>query len=106
MNELKFNEKVWALMKRIPRGNVTTYKIIAERMNTKAYRAVGNACRRNPNPPHIPCHRVVKSDGGIGGFKGKTSGTSIQEKKLLLKKEGIDIENGKIMNFEEILFKF
>jgi methylated-DNA-[protein]-cysteine S-methyltransferase len=106
MNELKFNEKVWALMKRIPKGNITTYKIIAEKINTKAYRAVGNACRRNPNPPYIPCHRVVKTNGGIGGFKGKTSGTSIQEKILLLEKEGIDIKNEKIVNFKEVLFKF
>ena len=93
-------------MKRIPRGNVTTYKIIAKKMNTKAYRAVGNACRTNPNPPHIPCHRVVRSDGGVGGFKGKTSGTSILEKILLLEEEGIDIKNEKIVNFKEVLFRF
>jgi methylated-DNA-[protein]-cysteine S-methyltransferase len=106
MNKLKFNEKVWTLMKKIPKGNVTTYKILAEQMNTKAYRAVGNACRRNPNPPHIPCHRVVKSDGRIGGFEGKTSGSSIRKKISLLEEEGIDIKNEKIVNFKELLFKF
>ncbi|MEM2989175.1 MAG: MGMT family protein, partial [Candidatus Bathyarchaeia archaeon] len=46
-----FDESVWALIERIPRGRVTTYKIIAERLGSKAYRAVGNACRRNPNAP-------------------------------------------------------
>ena len=106
MNELKFNEKVWSLMKKIPKGKVATYKALAEKMGTKAYRAVGNACRRNPNPPYIPCHRVVKSDGGIGGFKGKTSGPCIQEKIFLLKKEGIKFENKKILNFKEVLFEF
>ena len=106
MKKLKFNEKVWNLMKRIPEGKVTTYKIIAGELKTKAYRAVGNACRRNPNPPYIPCHRVVKSNGKIGGFKGKTSGVYIQKKSSLLKKEGINIKNGKIQNFRNVLYKF
>jgi O-6-methylguanine DNA methyltransferase len=51
----------------------TTYGQIARKLNTKAYRAVGNACRKNPYAPRVPCHRVVRSDGTIGGFGGKTS---------------------------------
>jgi methylated-DNA-[protein]-cysteine S-methyltransferase len=93
-------------MKKIPKGRVSTYKIIANKIGTNACRAVGNACRRNPNPPTIPCHRVVRSDGGVGGFAGVTSGEQIKKKAMLLKKEGIEIKNGKIINFKEVLYEF
>ena len=103
---MDFDEKVWELMKKIPRGKVTTYKIIAENIGSKAYRAVGNACRRNPNAPTIPCHRVVSSDGGIGGFGGEISGDNIQKKIQLLKKECVEVKNDKIVEFKKIVFKF
>ncbi len=103
---MKFDKRVWDLMKKIPRGKVTTYKVIAECLDSKAYRAVGNACRRNPHAPIIPCHRVVNSDGGIGGFGGETSGNNIKRKIQLLRKEGVRVKNGKIANFEKVLFKF
>ena len=101
-----FDEGVWNLMKRIPKGRVTTYKMIAMKLGSKAYRAVGNACRRNPYAPVVPCHRVVKSNGKVGGFGGKTSGKQIEKKVRLLKKEGLEVRNGKIVNFEKVLFKF
>lgn len=101
-----FNERVWNLMKKIPRGRVTTYKQLAKAMNTKAYRAVGNACRRNPYAPKVPCHRVVKTNGLIGGFSGKMSGKNIKKKIALLKKEDVRVHNGRIVNFEKVLFKF
>ena len=72
-------------MKKIPKGRVSTYKIIANKIGTNACRAVGNACRRNPNPPTIPCHRVVRSDGGIGGFAGETYGKQIKKKVAIIK---------------------
>jgi len=103
---LSFDRKVWKFMKKIPKGRVSTYKIIANKIGTNAYRAVGNACRRNPNPPTIPCHRVVRSDGGVGGFAGETSGEQIKKKVMLLKKEGIKVKNGKIIDFEEVLHEF
>ena len=103
---MNFEEKVWKLMERIPKGRVTTYGQIARRLNTKAYRAVGNACRKNPYAPRVPCHRVVRSDGTIGGFGGKTSGKTVKEKTRLLRKENVEIRNGKIVNFKKILFKF
>lgn len=102
----KFNERVWNLMKRIPRDRVTTYKELARTLNTKAYRAVGNACRNNPYAPKVPCHRVVKSGGFIGGFGGKMSGKNVKRKIALLKKEGVCVHDGKIVNFEKVLFKF
>jgi len=103
---MKFEEKVWELMKKIPKGKVTTYGLIAKKLNTKAYRAVGQACRRNPYAPAVPCHRVVNSGGSIGGFGGKISGKNIERKIRLLKKENVGVRNGKIVNFEKVLFKF
>jgi methylated-DNA-[protein]-cysteine S-methyltransferase len=98
---MKFQGKVWELLKEIPRGKVTTYGLIARKLKTKAYRAVGNACHNNPYFPIAACHRVVRSDGFVGGY---ASGT--KEKIKILKKEGIKIKNNKIVNFDKILFKF
>jgi len=93
-------------MEKIPEGKVTTYSLIAKKLNTKAYRAVGNACRKNPYAPKVPCHRVVRSDGTIGGFGGKTSGKTVEEKIQLLRKENVDVKNGRIVDFERVLFRF
>jgi len=96
-----FAEKVYDLMHQIPFGKVTTYGLIAKKLHTKAYRAVGNACHKNPYAPTVPCHRVVKSDGAIGGFS-----SGVKKKIKLLEKEGIEIKNNKILNFKKILHKF
>ena len=103
---MNFDERVWKLMERIPRGNVTTYGQIAKKLNTKAYRAIGNACRKNPYAPRVPCHRVVRSDGTIGGFGGKTSGKTVEEKTLLLREENVEVRNGRVVDFEKVLFRF
>ena len=93
-----FHKKIYDLLKKIPKGKVTTYKILAEKLGTKAYRAVGQAMRRNPNAPNVPCHRVINSDGSIGGYMGKKNENSkeIKKKISLLKKEGVKIKNNKI----------
>jgi O-6-methylguanine DNA methyltransferase len=93
-------------MESIPEGKVTTYGLIAKKLNTRAYRAVGNACRRNPYAPKVPCHRVVKSDGSIGGFGGKTSGKTVERKIKMLKREKVEIMNGKVVDLVKVLFKF
>jgi O-6-methylguanine DNA methyltransferase len=103
---MKFEERVWELMKRIPRGKVTTYALIAKKLNTKAYRAVGNACRKNPYAPVVPCHRVVRSDGTIGGFGGKISGKTVEKKIQLLRRENVEVKNGRIVDFRKVLFRF
>jgi len=103
---VNFDENVWKLMQRIPKGRVTTYSMIAKKLNTRAYRAVGNACRKNPYAPRVPCHRVVRTDGTVGGFGGKTSGKTVEKKIRLLRKENVEIKNGKITNFEKVLFRF
>lgn len=75
---------------------MTTYAEIARQLNTKGYQAIGQALRCNPYAPNVPCHRVVKSDGSIGGFKGKKEGKEIAQKMGLLQQERILIVNGKI----------
>ena len=98
---MRFSKKVLELTKKIPRGKITTYKIIAEKLNTRAYRAVGTALHKNKRPIIIPCHRVVNSDGFVGGYaKG------IEQKIRLLKKEGINIKNKRIQDFKKVLFSF
>ncbi|MBI2671292.1 MGMT family protein [Candidatus Woesearchaeota archaeon] len=101
MKNKTFSEKVYSLVKRIPRGRVSTYKEIAIALNKKAYRAVGNALNKNPYSPIVACHRVIKSSGEIGGFA-----TGAENKIKLLKKEGIKVKNNKIENFEDVLFRF
>ncbi|MEK6963946.1 MAG: MGMT family protein [Nanoarchaeota archaeon] len=96
-----FQEKVWQLCRKIPRGRVTTYKILGDKLKTKAYRAVGQALKRNPYAPLVPCHRVVASDGKLGGFMGQKVGKCLSKKIALLKKEGIHVQNGRIKNFEQ-----
>ena len=79
-----FQKRVYEAVKRIPRGEVRTYKQIAQAIGCpKAYRAVGNALNKNPDLKTIPCHRVVRSDGKIGGYRFGSS-----KKKTLLLREG------------------
>ena len=83
----QFQKDVWEAIDRIPFGETRTYKELASSIgHPKAYRAVANACGKNPNPVSTPCHRVISSDGTIGGYSGKGG---IKKKKELLKKEGI-----------------
>ncbi|MCX6750189.1 MAG: MGMT family protein [Candidatus Pacearchaeota archaeon] len=95
-----FNERCYKILAKVPRGKITTYKEIARKLNSKAYRAVGNAMNKNPYAPRVPCHRVVKSNGEVGGF---ASGTN--KKIQMLKKEGIEIKDNKI-DLKRYLFKF
>lgn len=99
---MTFPEKIYALLKQVPKGRVTTYKILANKLGTNAYRAVGQALRNNPYAPEVPCHRVVASDGTIGGFMGKTEGESIEKKIALLKAEGVEVKNRCVVNFDDV----
>ena len=85
----KFQQKVWKYLKRIPRGKVKTYKQIAIAIKSpKSARAVANACGKNPYAPKIPCHRVIRSDGGLGGYSGRGG---IKTKLRLLRSEKVYI---------------
>ena len=101
-----FAQKIYQQLTKVPKGKVTTYKALAQSLETKAYRAVGTALKNNPFAPEVPCHRVVSANGSIGGFKGEKTGKSIEEKIEILKKEGIEVINGKVVNFEKVLFNF
>lgn len=82
----EFEKKVYNAVSGIPKGEVRSYKWVAKAVGSpKAARAVGNALNKNPYAPIVPCHRVVKSDGSIGGFS-----KGIKLKKRLLRREGID----------------
>lgn len=97
-----FQTKVFALVKQIPKGQVTTYGKIANAIgNKKASRAVGNALNKNKNLIKIPCHRVIKSNGYVGNYVFGEN-----KKELLLKSEGIRIKNKKIIDFEKIEYPF
>ncbi|MEK7464689.1 MAG: MGMT family protein [Patescibacteria group bacterium] len=87
-----FSEKVYETIRKIPRGKVATYTSVASAIRSpRAMRAVGNALNKNPYAPETPCHRVVRSDGSVGGY---ASGTA--KKQRLLEKEGVEIVDFKI----------
>jgi len=98
---MDFDELVLSLTKQIPRGKVTTYGELARFLgDIKLARAVGQALKRNSEPIKIPCHRVVCSDGRIGGYNG-----GISEKIKLLRSEGIIIRDNRVQNFKEVFFR-
>ena len=82
----EFQLQVWSYLKKIPKGKLKTYAQVAKAIGKpKAVRAVANAISKNPFPPKIPCHRVIRSDGKLGGYSAKGG---IKTKKKLLKNEG------------------
>ncbi|MEM3089595.1 MAG: MGMT family protein [Candidatus Nitrosotenuis sp.] len=100
MNELE--QRVYKELLRVPKGKVTTYGDLAKAVGIKnGQRVIGQIMNKNPFPVIIPCHRVVNSDGKIGGyFYGQNVKTE------MLSKEGVTIKDGKIQNWEKTLFRF
>ena len=97
-----FEQKVWEALKSIPKGKVSTYKAIAEYIGSPgSARAVGNALKKNPDSPVVPCHRIIRSDGRIGGYRYGT----IRKTKLLIG-EGIRIDSEGIVNLAKYVFRF
>ena len=89
MKGTKFQLKVWNYLENIPKGTVKTYKQVAIAIKRpKSARAVANACGKNPHPLKIPCHRVIRSDRGLGGYSGRGG---IKTKLHLLRSEKVDI---------------
>ena len=91
-NVTKFQARVYEFVSCIPRGKVTTYKHLAHLVDCGSYQAIGQALRRNPFAPQVPCHRVIASDRTIGGFVGQREGEQIQKKRLLLEAEGVQFD--------------
>jgi len=97
-----FQREVWRAIARIPPGQVSTYGEIARYVGKPgAVRAVGSAVGKNPFAPEIPCHRVVPSDGRIGNYSG---GDGVRTKIALLEREGVEVREGKIVDFERLFY--
>ena len=95
-----FERTVLVATFKIPKGKVSTYKRIADKIGKpRAHRAVANALHKNPLYPIVPCHRVVRSDGRFGGEK-----KAAQSRMRLVKEEGVPIENSKVVLSKQILF--
>jgi len=97
-----YQQSILRILAEVPKGKVTTYGDLAKelaRRNPKwsplAGRAVGTTMRNNPCGPQIPCHRVIKSDGAIGSFRGGAEG-AVEEKTGMLRAEGVTVSSGKI----------
>ena len=96
-----FQSQCYEALKKVPPGNVISYGGLAEMIGRpNAHRAVGSAMNKNPFAPIVPCHRVVKSNGELGGFGG---GSKLKIKRL--QEEGVKVLDNKIVDFESILFK-
>ena len=96
-----FNKKCYQKLALIPKGMISTYGALAKSLNSKAYRAVGNAMAKNPNPISVPCHRIIRSDGSLGGYS-----LGVSKKIQLLKNEGIKIKNNKVVDYKRKLYNF
>ena len=98
---MNFNQSVYAMTALIPMGKVTTYGAIAKAIGSpRAARAVGNALGANTNPIVVPCHRVVRADGVLGGYSG---GEGPVTKAKLLAREGVKVSAGRV-NLDRYLF--
>jgi len=95
-----FQSECYKALEKVPPGKVISYAGLAEMIGRpKAHRAVGSAMNKNPFAPKVPCHRVVKSNGEIGGFAD-----DINVKIKRLHKEGVEVLDNKIVNFKSVLF--
>lgn len=92
------NEDVYDLLQKIPEGKITTYGDLARALgNPSASRIIGRILGQNPNPIRVPCHRVVMSDGKLGGYRYGTN-----KKKELLEKESLSFTNEVVSDFKKI----
>ena len=99
---MKLEEKVYKKLLEVPKGKITTYRELAKAIGLKnGQRVIGKIMNKNPYPVIIPCHRVIKSDGKIGGFAW---GEKVKAK--MLSNEGIKIGNGKILDMEKSIYRF
>jgi len=96
MADTAFQIRLYAALRRVPPGSVTTYKALASAIGCGSPRAVGQALRRNPYAPEVPCHRVIASDLRLGGFQGKTTGRAVAKKQAMLAEEGVHFVNGRL----------
>ncbi len=82
-----FQRRVYLALLDVPSGTTITYGELAERIGCRSAQAIGQALRRNPFAPEVPCHRVVAADGSMGGYNGERDGEQIEYKRRLLEAE-------------------
>jgi len=100
-----FQKKVYEKLYEVPKGKVTTYADLAHAVGIASPRAIGQALKRKPSAPIIPCHRVVASDGSIGGFFGQMQGRHVARKIALLRKERVVVREGKVLDFDAVRYR-
>lgn len=94
-----FEQRVYRLVQTIPVGRVVTYASLASALGCGSAQAVGQALKRNPYAPEVPCHRVIRADLSLGGYVGATSGPQFLQKKELLQQEGVKFdEDGRLLD--------
>lgn len=91
----EFQRKVYLALLDVPRGTTISYKELGEKIGCKSAQAIGQALKRNPFAPDVPCHRVINSNGNIGGFHGQRTGEMIEKKQRLLREEGVFDKNSR-----------
>ena len=97
---MNLTEYTYYLVRQIPVGRVSTYGAVAKALGNKGYaRAVGRYMNKNPDADTMPCFKIVKSDGSLGGF-----GLGVQDKIRRLKQDGIEVKNGQIVHFDKVFF--
>ncbi len=100
MNQIDL-KKLQKLLLKIPKSKVTTYKELAHAMNINGYRYIGKLLNKNPEPDRYPCYKVVMSNGDLGGFAH-----GCKDKIRRLKEDGVEIRNGKVVDFAKRFYKF
>lgn len=101
-----FEQRVYDTVCRIPAGYVSTYGLVARAAGCGSARAVGQALRRNPFAPRVPCHRVIAADLALGGFRGARSGAALRDKRELLAREGVQLDAaGRLVDVSRV-FRF
>lgn len=98
-----FEMAVYAVVSGVPEGKVTSYGRVAAKLGRGTARAVGSALARNPFAPEVPCHRVVRADGGLGGFNGATAGPELDRKMSMLQAEGVPFAANRRVSAEVII---
>ena len=102
-----FEQRVYDLVSRVPAGKVVTYAALARALNCGSAQAVGQALRRNPFAPEVPCHRVIRTDLTIGGYAGKTDGAKRRKKIALLRAEAVEFDpDGALLTEQAVMTKW
>lgn len=101
-----FEQRVYDLVSSVPTGKVVTYAAMSRELDCGSAQAIGQALKRNPFAPEVPCHRVIKTDLTIGGYAGKTDGAKLRKKLALLSGEGVMFDGDGRLVTEQAVYGF